>query len=285
MAYQNVGKPRIYLNVAEYLAVNGVMDIDPIYMTLPVTPRLQTNTQIPDIWNEGVYIDANNKYAAFLGHSDKIFLTIGGSEESQSATIIAGDEEDGNFSIYTFAGDLNYASGSGGDYAEIGSIVMGFFYDFPVSPDLNLSLSYEYDGVTEITTKGGSTLTNANYIKPAMWGNRGSWEFKGSNQKLSRSGRRVWNISFSYMSDDEVFPKNYALQNNTGNSDLNTLLNINTLQKVIHVTNGGQLPFIFQPDSTNNQVFAIAKFDTKSFQFNQTSLNTYTVKMTIKEIW
>ena len=45
-------------------------------ITLPVTPRLQTNTQIPDIWNEGVYIDANNKYAAFLGHSDKIFLTI-----------------------------------------------------------------------------------------------------------------------------------------------------------------------------------------------------------------
>ena len=285
MDYQNVGKPRIYLNVAEYLAVNGVMDIDPIYMTLPVTPRLQTSTQIPDIWNEGVYIDANNKYAAFLGHSDKILLTIGGSEESQSATIIAGDEEDGNFSIYTFAGVLTSAYGSGGDFVEIGSIVMGFFYDFPVSPDLNLSLSYEYDGVTEITTKGGSTLTNANYIKPAMWGNRGSWEFKGSNQKLSRSGRRVWSISFSYMSDDEVFPKNYALQNNTGNSDLNTLLNINTLQKVIHVTNGGHLPFIFQPDSTNNQVFAIAKFDTKSFQFNLTSLITYTVKMTIKEIW
>ena len=87
------------------------------------------------------------------------------------------------------------------------------------------------------------------------------------------------------MADSQVFPTNLALTNNdTNNSTTDTLLQEDTLQRAIHLTNG-HLPFIFQPDSTNNQVFAIAKFDTKSFQFNQTSLNTYTVKMTIKEIW
>ena len=88
------------------------------------------------------------------------------------------------------------------------------------------------------------------------------------------------------MADSEVFPTNLALTNNdTDNTTTDTLLQEDTLQRAIHLTNGGQLPFIFQPDSTNNQVFAIAKFDTKSFKFDQVAMNTYNVKMTIREIW
>ena len=44
---------------------------------------------------------------------------------------------------------------------EIGSLLYGTYYDMPHSPDLNLKLSYEYDGVKNITTKGGATLRNA----------------------------------------------------------------------------------------------------------------------------
>ena len=54
MAYQNVGKPRIYLNVAEYLAVNGVIDIDPVFRTLPVNPKTYTYTELPIIEDYGI---------------------------------------------------------------------------------------------------------------------------------------------------------------------------------------------------------------------------------------
>ena len=276
MAYQNVGKPRIYLNVAEYLAVNGVIDIDPVFRTLPVNPKTYTYTELPIIEDYGINF-GNNRYLALLGIDTDIVLS---TAVFQTGGLVNTDFDKKGYAI----GEVNNfptALTSG----TVGSIVYGLTYTFPTSPDLNLSLSYEYDGVTEITTKGGSTLTNANYTKPAKWGNLGCFELDG-DPKLSRSGRRVWNISFSYMSDDEVFPENYALTNeNTNDITTTTLLQEDTLQRAIHLTNGGQLPFIFQPDSTNNQVFAIAKFDTKSFKFDQVAMNTYNVKMTIREIW
>jgi hypothetical protein len=279
MAYQNVGKPRMYLNVAEYLAVNGVMDIDSVFRTLPVVIN-----EVPTTTPTMSGIDLTNQYIAILGYNGDANIT----NETNDITItsIVGDMATKGYVIAGISDDVSTITDDTGNTISAGSVLLGTYYDFPTSPDLNLSLSYEYNGVTEITTKGGSTLTNANYVKPPNWGTLGAWEFAGGNPKISRSGRRVWNISFSYMADSEVFPTNLALTNNdTNNSTTDTLLQEDTLQRAIHLTNGGQLPFIFQPDSENNQVFAIAKFDTKSFQFNQTSLNTYTVKMTIKEIW
>tara|TARA_Y100001963_G_C6697902_1_gene407861 strand:+ start:188 stop:1021 length:834 start_codon:yes stop_codon:yes gene_type:complete len=277
MAYQNVGRCRIYLNIAEYLAVNGVIDIDPVFRTLPVNPSDYTGgIEIPPIEDYGINF-GTNRFIAFLGIDTDISLPYTPDNSFTDGGLVNCDFDQKGYAI----GLINtFPSGFSG---TIGSAVYGLTYTFPTSPDLNLSLSYEYDGVTEITTKGGSTLTNSNYTKPAKWGNLGAWELDG-DPKLSRSGRRVWNISFSYMADSEVFPENYALTNeNSNDTATTTLLKSNTLQRAIHLTNG-HLPFIFQPN-TDEKVFAIAKFDTKSFQFNQTSLNTYTVKMTIKEIW
>ena len=279
MDYQNIGKPRIYINVAQYLAVNGVIDIGSVFRTLPVV--METVTTVPDISTYG--IDLTNRYIAILGYNGDANIT----NETNDITItsIVGDMATKGYVIAGISDDVSTITGVTDNTISAGSVLLGTYYDFPTSPDLNLSLSYQYDGVTEITTKGGSTLTNANYIKPPNWGSLGAWEFEGGNPKISRSGRRVWSISISYMADSQVFPTNLALTNNdTNNSTTDTLLQEDTLQRAIHLTSG-HLPFIFQPDSTNNQVFAIAKFDTKSFQFNQTSLNTYTVKMTIKEIW
>ena len=79
-----------------------------------------------------------------------------------------------------------------------------------------------------------------------------------------------------------------------------TLLDDDTFySQVIHKTNGGQLPFIFQPDAprlnastglyeggnNNPDNFAIAKLDMKSFTFSQVSMNTYNCKIRIKEVW
>ena len=64
--------------------------------------------------------------------------------------------------------------------------------------------------------------------------------------------------------------------------DDNTFFN-----QVLHKTRGGQLPFLFQPDSNYNNPdgFAICKFDMKEFKFEQVANGVYKVKLKIREVW
>ena len=66
--------------------------------------------------------------------------------------------------------------------------------------------------------------------------------------------------------------------------DRTLLRHDNFYSQVIHKTNGGQLPFIFQPDS-NDHNYAICKFDMKSFKFSQVANGVYNMKLKIREVW
>ena len=196
----------------------------------------------------------------------------------------------------------------------LGSVVYGRYYEMPHSPDLKLTMTREMDGVKRIRTKGGVDLVNHRYIKPPMWGDAGAWEiYDGTptTPKLSRSGRRTWDLSFSYLQDSDVFGSNQTIGNfstfwyptalqfggtledyedgDTSSSGFayNLLTDDNFFSQVIHKTNGGQLPFIFQPDKDNNNPdqFAICKFDMNSFKFDQVANGIYNVKLKIREVW
>ena len=118
---------------------------------------------------------------------------------------------------------------------NIGSFIWGTYYDMPVNPDLDLSMSIEYDGFTNIKTLNGSTITQANYQGSPWWydkdGNKVEPWSVGSNdiskelsdgnpfydgEKITnnvpnkRNGRRVWKLKFSYMSDKDLFASNYG---------------------------------------------------------------------------
>ena len=154
-----------------------------------------------------------------------------------------------------------------------------------------MDLIKDYSGSKTIQTLGGSTLTNSNYTSPAKWGNAGAWElYKGTpqNQNFSYSGRRIWNLSFSFMANTDLFAKynslNKLIDNDETEDDNETLLTSNNFySQVIHKT-AGNLPFIFQPDNTIND-YAICRFDQKSFQFTQTAPSLYSVKTKIIESW
>jgi len=181
---------------------------------------------------------------------------------------------------------------------RIGAVSIGEFYDMPHSPDLNLKLTYEYDGVKTIQTKGGATLSNATYTKPADWGDGGAWQL-GSDESGNpisnlRSGRRVWDLSFSYLSDTDLMPVVAATTNlgagyteGTPTSDDTLLEGTDFFSRVINRTMGGHLPFIFQADNSNNSPdqFAIARFDMNSFSYDQVANNVYNVKLKIREVW
>ena len=274
--YQNVSTPRIYLNVPEYLASIGYRDVNypdgvggganlsfDVYRTLPVNPihhpgNITSATGYPHPPSMGeVYL--HNPYIAILGHNGVEF-----SAENFKQSIINGDNTaEGvvpGFSIKELiSGSTATGMFIGGD---VGSIVIGTYYDFPHSPDLNLSLSYEYDGIKEITTKGGVSLSNSFYTKPPKWGTNhnneylGAWELETDvkdSYTYAKSGRRVWDLSFSYLNDSSIFPDNAGLVNETATTDTTgsgepdlTLLKDDTFQRCIHLTNGGQLPFIWK---------------------------------------
>ena len=198
---------------------------------------------------------------------------------------------------------------------KIGCISMGSIYTMPHSPDLKLTMTREMDGVKRIRTRGGSDLIKHQYTKPPLWGSDAApWELyttTPAKQKLSRVGRRVWDLSFTQLQGSSVFPMLSSLTPYESVSDEGavyssshiieddvvvpetdwhegeTLLDSdNFYSQVIHKTNGGQLPFIFQPDSSDNNMsgFAICKLD-KEFKFEQVANGVYNVKLKIREVW
>ena len=197
------------------------------------------------------------------------------------------------FRIETVDNDaLNYV-----EQLKIGSLLYGTYFEMPHSPDLSLTMTREMDGVKRVRTRGGVDLVKHQYTKSPKWGDLAPWELYDPttampNQALSRVGRRTWDLSFSYLQDSDVFPDTSSLTNygTSGYSDgdditENTLLEDNSFfSQVIHKTNGGQLPFIFQPDKDYPE-FAICKFDMNSFQFEQVANGVYNIKLKIREVW
>ena len=279
---QTVKTPRIYINVPEYLATTGTA-IDPLFRTLPIE---STEISSEDAYEIPLFIGLNytNPYLAILGHnlSDQTLNIANGN------TIINGDNNGAfvnGFSIMETGSSSIYDGFSlVGDTATVGSIVTGTYYDFPHSADLNLTLEYSYEGIKEITTKGGSTLTNQFYNKPPY-----NWELGNKvGNKHSKSGRRIWSLSFSFLSSNSVFPNNSALDNNDKPlTTTDTLLDNDSLQRVVHLLNGFQNSFIFSPDNTSTQQdnFAICKIEANSFRLSQQAPNLYTTSMKIKEVW
>ena len=286
MTYQNVSTPRIYLNIPEYLASTGTA-IDNVFRTLPVSAS--AITAIPDISSVALTDSDGNStaYIALLGHALTSY-TI----DTYSSDIINGTQTScaAGFSISKLSDQPGSITTSG----DVGSIVFGTYFDFPHSPDLDLSLSYDYSGVKEITTKGGNTLSNKFYSAPPKWGSSlGAWEL-GGTAAHAKSGRRIWDLSFSYLSDSSVFPDNAGLVNETSTTDTtgsgsadSTLLADDTIQRVIHLTQGSHLPFIFQADNSvaKPDSFAICKFDMNSFKFDQVANSVYNCKIRIREVW
>ena len=68
--------------------------------------------------------------------------------------------------------DISPLKGSWG----MNSLFLGHYYDMPVSADLKLKMQVEFDGYDQITTMGGSTLTNTRYTGSPLWRGNNPWE-------------------------------------------------------------------------------------------------------------
>ena len=334
MAYQNVGIPKFFVDHSLFYQA---LDVDFLIFTDgevgegDIRKLLQLNPSGGIDYNGWFMFQIKQHmpidYIAFLGHTGEImygiwatnyfsssggvyinYPTHGEPTEYNGFTFLEITKEEDEEYIAVFIEQVYDSEGNYPDTTtRMGAVSLGSAYTMPHSPELSLTMSREMDGVKRVRTRGGADLIKHQYTKPSMWGDLAPWELDtghGIDQRLARSGRRVWDLSFNYLSDSDIFPllssvmpygsTDYTAdpdevysEGSTWHSD-NTIIDDNTFyNQVIHRTNGGQLPFIFQPDSSNNNLdnFAICKFDMSSFQFKQVANGVYNMKLKIREVW
>ena len=323
---QNVATPRFYIDLGQYLMAIGydfgydLTDKSRHLMSLNPAKIVQLESGDSSIYVPRI---GEIKYCAFLGHNGADYQypawyqEVGNNETHSSTGRLTGinaSEYDTSvtppekgWSLWTFddkpeANFMRIVAGAGN---TMGAMPTGDYYDMPNSPDLSLTMSYEMDGIKEITTKGGASLSNMTYYKPADWGDGGAWQIgddeDGNPLSNIRAGRRVWNLSFSYVADSDLMPKVAATSNIDaftndynvdGDTSENTLLEgTDFFSMVWNRTLGGHLKFIFNPagggtsPNNNPDQFAICKFDMNSLQYKQVAHKVYDVKLKIREVW
>ena len=336
MGYQDVKTPRFYCNVLEFLHTVGKIDLNydednqvavdgSRVMTLPVLTDNE-ESYAPQKYTYGMMGIKNNNFIASLNIpvGGKINVGVGNQTEDaishQTSSIIdvLGDSEHAGVRIRTFENFdanpeyddndhlLGYKiiwtndSSNLAQQVQGGSLIAGTYYDMDHSPNLSLTMERQYSHSEEIISYNGSSFSNTmGQNTPSAWGNAGAWELHTGDlsAKTARSGRRVWNLEFSFLDSKNIFGSNQmvgdAMFTDSGydSSDINTdvfkynlLTDSNWFSQVYHRTLGGTIPFIFQPDNTysGSDGFAIARIK-NNINFKQTAPNYYDVNMVIEE--
>ena len=216
-----------------------------------------------------------------------------------------------NYSISTnidgFKIKINGFSADSDDEIKIGCVSLCKKWNPPHNPDLSLSMTRQYDGVKTTRTKGGATLSNAQYTRGGtFWANNHAWELSGqdyeqavgvghSYRNIQRTlGRRIWSMNFSYLAPANVMPEIESLDYYATEyaDNLGVTLHENSdsfFANVLNRVQGSHLPFIFQPNDTDNNTnpdqWAIVRFDQKDFTITQAAPDLYSLSMKLTESW
>ena len=184
-------------------------------------------------------------------------------------------------------------------FIKLGSVSLCSKWTPPHNPDLTIKMDREFDGVKTKMTKGGATLSNAQYTRGPFWVTAHPWQlssgdYEESDNPVSKTlGRRTWNMNFSYLSPEDIMPKiedpNYYESADLVDND-DTIINSQSFfARVLNRVQGSHLPFIFNindTDATNNSdQWAICRFDQKKFPISQKAPELYSMKLKIKESW
>tara|TARA_Y100000361_G_C11157628_1_gene345237 strand:- start:565 stop:1551 length:987 start_codon:yes stop_codon:yes gene_type:complete len=236
MAYQNVLKPRFYLDLPSYLSYigqditnNQYLGLNCSIMKVIESRNLQFEWDRNLAWNNLGF--SNQSYFGFLNHNiTDTNLTLSLNAESvenilninYDRNIITMDnkgcslmtfnaEDDSANSIEISMSELNSSKG-------IGCFTFGYYYDMPNSADLDLTMDLEFDGYDSVQTLGGSTITNVRYNGSPFWFDLDDnkvepFSVGDSNGLVKRAGRRNWSMKFSYVSDVNLFASNFMSNN------------------------------------------------------------------------
>ncbi len=200
---------------------------------------------------------------------------------------------------------------------QLGSLVIGKYWDAPNSPDLNLTMERRFDGIKRQKTIEGKTIANIYYDGPTEWtmNNRDEGVYKyppfeldspisypipsierlRAKSGLGKKGLRSWKLSFSYISESDMWmaneTSNTIIADDTISSDPNPMLSDNSFNFVWNCTLGGTLPFIFQPNNATDSngdfwhnEFAKCTFRNNTLSVKQVSNKVYSLNIIIDEV-
>ena len=225
----------------------------------------------------------------------------------------AATEVDYNNILITFINETTDATSIS---TQVGDISLGWSYAMQHSSDLELTQSFSNESIKTQTTKGGHSLSNAGYNQQPKWirpawsrGTKDSYDAFLNDFRVYPSGRRSWNLKFSYLSDlslndsgDNVglFPSKYnsdfgifeytgAIADPNPDDEVDESASMYSikkdfLSKVYHGTNNFQNSFLFQPNQAEEE-YAICRINGDTASFNQVANNVYDVSLDITEVW
>jgi hypothetical protein len=184
------------------------------------------------------------------------------------------------------------------DNLKVGAYTTGIFIEAPNSPDLSVKKTLEMSGISVNETIAGNTLVNIKHKGVPNWGDQPAWTLQKTDGRdytnVANRARRIWDMSFSYISDDNLFD---AAQNSNsffndtfdefdGEETYNVSKFDTSMSSFFKLTQNGALPFIFCPDSkADNLEFAICMLDQDSISCTQVAHRTWNVSLSIREVY
>ena len=322
MAKRTIQTCRFYADIPQYLKALGyyegsnapdVWDMNPVNVQEYISP-LEFNiskpsdeldqllTNIPQSTSSGMYgaVFAHNLKNIIYG------LDINTSSITDTQEIINYNSSTSEYNGYSFwdisesvaATSINKISLSYIGQKKVGAVSFGRWFEPSHSPDLQVKLITEFDGITNQSTVGGNTITNINHLGQPHWGDLPAWTLEkqdGHDYKIgANTQRRTWQVKFSYMADDDVFNKannpNKFFTVTDGNYVFDT-----SMASFFGLTLNGNLRFWFCPNSAGSNPtsddgdkdleFALCQIDQDSLTFNQVAHRTFDVSMNIREVW
>ena len=168
-------------------------------------------------------------------------------------------------------------SGSYDADIKIGCILWGVIYNFPNSPDLNIKKSFDFSGVKINESLGGQKYAHATYLSNSNWDSTNAWGF--STEPTVKSGRKKIDMSFSFLSDSDVFSSDLY-------SSLKSQQDDAIVPKLLYLTNGGMFPFLLQYDKDSqpnlDDSFLWCRLDNEP-SFEQVAYNQYSTQLSFVE--
>ena len=216
--------------------------------------------------------------------------------ELESGNSIAGLDSIDYMRIYLY----NTTPLANGEEVNVGSLVCGRYFDFPHSANLSMNVKRNYEGITTKNTISGRSISNINYYKQPHWGDYPAWTNIEASEAsddtdfrpVSQNGRREWDLTWSFLSKEDTFPKTsegtmagiYDNSNGAFDGFDGSVHQGNIMGWLNTFTMGLNIPMLFQPDKTK-QEFAKVKANQKSLSVQQSAPNLYTCKLKLTEVW
>ena len=166
----------------------------------------------------------------------------------------------------------------------IGSIMWGEYFDFPHSPDLEISTSIDFDGVNLQRSVSGSTYSNASNLGVPGWHSTQPFQVSSTAAQETytfnqRFGRIQHSMNFSYLTDTDVFSEDWH------ESDYDKWFDdLNIHNSFINKVYGQHLPFLFSidKDSTSPGDYGLYRM-TNQPSFKQVANRVWNTSLNIIE--